>query len=121
MPNDWQQTGSLRADPRTDNRSTPAAPGNFRVSSTGMAWNAVNESDIVGYRIYSVSRSGSTTRIASVPVDRGTSYSQQSSAGARYVITAVNIAGRESPHSASGKTPQSNSVEAPQSEPEPEE
>ncbi|WP_409302207.1 transglycosylase domain-containing protein [Peribacillus sp. SCS-155] len=72
-----------------DNGKVPAAPS-ATASGRGIAWNTHPENDVIGYRIYSNGR-----RIGSVRAGSSLSFS---GAGSLYV-SAVDVAGKESPPS----------------------
>ncbi|ALC89650.1 peptidoglycan glycosyltransferase [Bacillus sp. FJAT-18017] len=71
-----------------ENGKTPAS---VKVAAQGntLKWNAVNESDIIGYRVYKVGGS----KVASIRAGTGLSYPAKPGI---YYVTAVDIAGKES-------------------------
>ncbi|OCA91403.1 peptidoglycan glycosyltransferase [Bacillus sp. FJAT-27225] len=71
-----------------ENGKTPASVG-LSASGNTLKWGAVNEKDIIGYRVYSADGN----RVASIRAGTGLSYPANPGI---YYVTAVDIAGQES-------------------------
>jgi len=71
-----------------ENGKTPASVA-LKASGSTLAWGAVNESDIIGYRVYTEGGS----KVASIRAGTGLSYPAKNGT---YYVTAVDIAGKES-------------------------
>ncbi|WP_216828960.1 transglycosylase domain-containing protein [Alkalihalobacterium elongatum] len=81
------------------NGKQPDAVSNVNLSGSSLTWSKQKENDIVGYRIYQA-RNGSDNfkLIASIKGSATTSHNVSSGANA-YYVTAVDVAGKESPAS----------------------
>lgn len=80
----------LPDDRMTDNGKVPA-PLNAKTSSTGISWTKHPENDVIGYRVYKDGK-----KVASVGANEEFSYKGKDG---QYYVTAVDIAGQESPPS----------------------
>lgn len=77
-----------------DDGKTPDPLTSVRASKNGISWSEHHEGDVIGYRIYHSSEEGRNfTLVGSVKWDEEFSFSGPEGA---YVVTAVDVAGRES-------------------------
>ncbi|TDL76504.1 transglycosylase domain-containing protein [Peribacillus frigoritolerans] len=83
-----------------DNGSAPSQVSGVRIGSGRLNWNSSGDSDVVGYRVYAAGNfSKNFKKVASIPASKSLSASIGGSPAAYYVV-AVDVAGRESPASA---------------------
>ena len=99
LPADWDESAPQERDPREDNGKDPDVPGNVRINGSVITWDPVSDNDIAGYRIYRGDRDGHFTHVASIADHQDKQYEDPESANYVYVVTAVDIAGRESERS----------------------
>ncbi|MBE3594254.1 MAG: transglycosylase domain-containing protein, partial [Candidatus Carbobacillus altaicus] len=105
QPLDWELTYPSELDPRQEDGRSPSAPQGLTAQydegtqTVTLTWNKNPETDIAGYRIYRSSLFG-MDRVASVMSHLPTSFSEKVKDPTDvYVVTAVDIAGNESPPS----------------------
>ncbi len=92
IPDNWDTLVPDESAP--DNGRTPDTLTSASISGETLTWEAHPDNDVIGYRIYRASSpDGDFSQIDSVIWDG--SFSQSVSSGA-YVVTAVDVAGRES-------------------------
>lgn len=125
LPKDAGEDAPSKTDPRQDDGSAPAPPGNVRISggdgAATITFNKNAENDVVGYRLYrsmdgkqfqSTGRTALTGDVTSIS-DPGSSGSPYS-----YYVTAVDVAGHESGPSAvvtnSGYSPPLEDIDLPE-------
>ncbi|WP_232699855.1 transglycosylase domain-containing protein [Brevibacillus daliensis] len=109
-PADWEDRLPEKEDPRVEVEGTPSPPAALSMSQAGgvtLSWAISPEADVVGYRVYRVTASGSMEKIATIPDPKTTSYTGAVSGGEQgYYVTAVDLSGNESTgSSATGGSP----------------
>lgn len=83
-----------------DNGAVPGQVSGVRISGSSLAWNTSGDSDVIGYRVYAAGNfSKDFKKVASIPASKSLSASIGGSPAA-YYVTAVDVAGKESPASA---------------------
>lgn len=113
MPEDAKTDFPTEVDPRVDDGSSPAPPGEVNVSySTGKAvitFKPSTSSDVVGYRLYRSLNGGSFQKQAVLSAGENTVFSPgtPASVNATFYVTAVDVAGHETASGsvAGGATP----------------
>ncbi|GFN32021.1 transglycosylase domain-containing protein [Paenibacillus xylaniclasticus] len=113
LPEDANNNAPSLIDPRVDDGSAPSTPANVRMnpvsaSESRITFNANPEKDVVGYRLYRSSGSGSFSATGkTVLTGESTVFKITAAEAAAYsfYITAVDVVGHESPPSRTvGKT-----------------
>ncbi|MDX8291461.1 transglycosylase domain-containing protein [Metabacillus indicus] len=83
-----------------DNGAVPRQVTGVGISGSSLAWNTSGDSDVIGYRVYAAGNfSKDFKKVASIPASKSLSASIGGSPAA-YYVTAVDVAGKESPASA---------------------
>lgn len=104
IPANWNHIVPERTAP--DNGKQPGVIQNLYLNGSQLSWSAHGDNDILGYRIYRVSSDGHVQKVGTVQGRTNTHFTVQTG---EYYVTAVDVAGRESPPSQ--KT--GNKVESP--------
>jgi penicillin-binding protein len=127
-PNDWNLSAPTAYDPRSDNGRNPPVISEVRLSrnsgSVQINWYRVLDNDIAGYRVYRANTGGGFQQIASIPNHMNLTYTDQGVSNPQsylYSVTAVDIAGRESPLSSVDKQKNRILEKAQENQREPEE
>lgn len=105
LPLDWMDTLPTETDPRKEDGNTPSSPTGLIAANAPdgkgilLTWNNNPEGDIAGYRIYR-SNGLAFERVASIMQNLDKKWTDPNgTAESGYYITAVDIAGNESPPS----------------------
>lgn len=74
----------------------PQSPSNVAVEGTFVSWHAVQNKDIVGYRVYKGKNNGSFKHVASVSSYERKTFNDKEAGKYSYYVTSVNKDGKES-------------------------
>ncbi|MCH1627576.1 transglycosylase domain-containing protein [Ferdinandcohnia quinoae] len=97
----WKNLVVTETEDLKDNGSSPSQVAGVKISSGNLTWTKHAHNDVIGYRIYTAANHTTDFRkIASVPSTKDLRY-QIGNSVAAYYVTAVDVAGNETPMSQS--------------------
>lgn len=101
LPTGWENLERLVEEKAKENGKVPNPVPGVHINGGSLIWSEHGESDIVGYRIYRAANgSNDFKQVASIATfDNTTSFPLSSGEANAYYVTAVDVAGNESPPS----------------------
>lgn len=103
IPLDSGEEAPSETDPRTDDGKVPTPPVQLLVTQSGgnnvLTFQGSTSTDVVGYRVYRSANKGPFVKVKSLTSEQETRFEENGNAGTvyGYYVTAVDVAGKESP------------------------
>jgi sortase A len=88
-------TELVEEEPETE-ENPPEPPGNIEISGPVLRWYAVDDEDVVGYRVYEEAADGSSEQTASIASYERKAYTSDTVGERPHFVTSVNRNGEES-------------------------